>query len=725
MKECSNKNQEDPYECVDSCDSTYYENGKNCVKKCPKDKLTIETTKKCVSSCDEDPNNQYLIKLEKECVPSCPPLSYPLLVPSNPPECSSFCPDTYPYINLDNTQCVSQCEGLVDVAQGKCVTNCDLKFQYKNECVTQCPRDTMLFNGQCKIDLKLTQIDDSSSFINIDLEDAIDFIGDNVIDYVDIAQTIKGDGFIVQIYPLDDPPLEDSSISSIDISQCELLLRREFDIPPSESLIIAKYDIINSTALINQVEYKVYRSDGTELPLTLCNSVNVDISYPLNSEFKDEIDFLSAQKYNEEGIDVFNSNDPFFSDPCYVYQINGSDVVLSDRREEIYQNVTLCENNCRYDGIDYAKKRIQCACETKEEIKLIKDDYKELQNNNMKFMNEIVSTNLYLSKCYNVFISCSNWVFNIGFWFMLAVIVLQWVTVIVLIATNLNTLYSAMNKYQRSNPPSEDFFEKYLFKSPKLIDDDSYDKLKKSTENNKIEKENFIIDELYIRQPIDIDNYPFHLAINADRRNCFVIFIKILKEKYIFFRAIFTKSKYELISLNLSMCFFYMGVVFSLNAIFYNDDSISERYHNNGKLSLLANALRSLYSFLLSFVLLKIASFLKYYAPLFDVFVIEINCSDTLGKYFNKGIYIVKRKLVIFYIVVILVSLFFWYYLTIFCYVYNSVQVSWFTGGWISMAMSLMIVILYAMIYAILKVIAVRCKNRKLYNFLLYANYIY
>ena len=212
MKECSNKNQEDPYECVDSCDNTYYENGKNSVKKCPKDKLTIETTKKCVSSCDEDPNNQYLIKLEKECVPSCQS-SYPLLVPSNPPECSSFCPDTYPSINLDNKQCVSQCEGLVDVAQGKCVTNCDLKFQYKNECVTQCPRDTMLFNGQCKIDLKLTQIDDSSSFINLDLEDAIDFIGDNVIDYVDIAQTIKGDGFIVQIYPLDDPPMEDSSIS--------------------------------------------------------------------------------------------------------------------------------------------------------------------------------------------------------------------------------------------------------------------------------------------------------------------------------------------------------------------------------------------------------------------------------------------------------------------------------------------------------------------------------
>ena len=157
----------------------------------------------------------------------------------------------------------------------------------------------------------------------------------------------------------------------------------------------------------------------------------------------------------------------------------------------------------------------------------------------MKFMNEIVSTNLYLSKCYNVFISCSNWVFNIGFWFMLAVIVLQWVTVIVLIATNLNTLYSAMNKHQRSNPPSEDFFEKYLFKSPKLIDDDSYDKLKKSTENNKIEKENFIIDELYIRQPIDIDNYPFTLRSTQIVETVLLFLLKFLK------RNIFSSVRYS------------------------------------------------------------------------------------------------------------------------------------------------------------------------------------
>ena len=100
-----------------------------------------------------------------------------------------------------------------------------------------------------------------------------------------------------------------------------------------------------------------------------------------------------------------------------------------------------------------------------------------------------------------------------------------------LIVKNLNSFYSTLNKYQKSSPPDEDFFEKYLFKSPKLIDD-SYYQLKRSSSNeNKEENINKIIDELYIRSPVDIDNYPFYLSIENDNRNCFDIFIKILKEK--------------------------------------------------------------------------------------------------------------------------------------------------------------------------------------------------
>ena len=99
--------------------------------------------------------------------------------------------------------------------------------------------------------------------------------------------------------------------------------------------------------------------------------------------------------------------------------------------------------------------------------------------------------------------------------------------------------------------------------------------------------------------------------------------------------------------------FFYIGLIFSLNAIFYFDSSISERYHNKGKLPIIENLLRSIYSYLISFILLKIVSFLKFYAPIFDVFAFEIKNANALGKYFIKGLHIVKRKLFIFYIAII------------------------------------------------------------------------
>ena len=40
--------------------------------------------------------------------------------------------------------------------------------------------------------------------------------------------------------------------------------------------------------------------------------------------------------------------------------MNGSNLVLNDRRKEYYQNITLCEAECEYKGIDYDSKNIKC-----------------------------------------------------------------------------------------------------------------------------------------------------------------------------------------------------------------------------------------------------------------------------------------------------------------------------------------------------------------------------
>lgn len=53
------------------------------------------------------------------------------------------------------------------------------------------------------------------------------------------------------------------------------------------------------------------------------------------------------------------------------------------------------------------------------------------------------------------------------------------------------------------------------------------------------------------------------------------------------------------------MFLFYMEILFSLNAIFYTDSSISKRYHNDGNLPVIENMKRILFSYCISLILHK------------------------------------------------------------------------------------------------------------------------
>ena len=52
---------------------------------------------------------------------------------------------------------------------------------------------------------------------------------------------------------------------------------------------------------------------------------------------------------SNKGIDVFNPEDDFFNDICHQYDNSeGKDIILNDRRTEIYKNATFCETGCIY-----------------------------------------------------------------------------------------------------------------------------------------------------------------------------------------------------------------------------------------------------------------------------------------------------------------------------------------------------------------------------------------
>ena len=123
---------------------------------------------------------------------------------------------------------------------------------------------------------------------------------------------------------------------------------------------MVKIDRPNSSSITNDVSFKAMTSNGDEIDSSLYEGVNAVISYPINEEL---LDLTTGDKMAEQGIDIFNASDSFFNDLCYPYSTeNDTDIIIKDRRNDLYNNVSFCDSNCRYEGVNYTTKTVNCNC---------------------------------------------------------------------------------------------------------------------------------------------------------------------------------------------------------------------------------------------------------------------------------------------------------------------------------------------------------------------------
>ena len=87
-------------------------------------------------------------------------------------------------------------------------------------------------------------------------------------------------------------------------------------------------------------------------------------------------------------------------------------MILSDRVKDIYQNVSLCGDNCEYKSFNYETQSSLCNCKIKKEIKT------EPEKGNFKsyILSSFLDSNFGVIKCYNLLFSSKNKLSNIGFW---------------------------------------------------------------------------------------------------------------------------------------------------------------------------------------------------------------------------------------------------------------------------------------------------------------------
>ena len=224
-----------------------------------------------------------------------------------------------------------------------------------------------------------------------------------------ISYVINGNDYMVIIKPINKKVAE--STVNIDFSGCEKILKEKYPEKQFRILQINMENNKNKNILVDQVEYKIYDENEVEMDLSICNDVNINIEYEIKN--KSLLNIEQMIFFQNMGVDVFNLNHEFFNDICFPYsdKDSNSDMILYDRVKDIYQNYSICGDNCEYISFNIERITSNCNCKVKQEVK------SKYEKGNFKtyVMSAFLDSNFGVIKCYNLVFSFSGKLENAGF----------------------------------------------------------------------------------------------------------------------------------------------------------------------------------------------------------------------------------------------------------------------------------------------------------------------
>ena len=624
---------------------------------------------------------------------------------------------------------------------------------------------------------------------------------------------IYGNDYNISIYPINEQNVFQSTF--VDFSLCENILRIKNNLTNNETLTFLKIEIdkMNDKALTNQIEYKIYNNEKEVLNLSLCENIKLQVKYNIKDNSK--LNKSMILYYSELGIDIFNLNDSFFNDICFPFSNSNSDIILKDRVSDIYQNYSLCDNNCEYDFIDIESNIVTCNCEIKTEVNTAVSS--PVFNN--IFENIFKDSNIGILKCHDLIFSLKIQLNNIGFWIFLVFSIchiplyihyfINGITSILVYCefnirnrNDINILNNSFTKKENdlfknkkikikkgktkikeSLKSNKDILTNIKYKSTnsrKITDIKKSTNIRSKNKNNtkkplnpnkKKEKINFkkdlyslknypkysnsSISIIKLRRKDDLINkklkkvnynineskynleiYSFENAILYDKRKIWRLYYICLLSKERFLNTFFLKSPLEIKSLRISLFIFNYSCDLALNSFFYSNQKISDKYHYNGnnlRLFVLVNNITiSLFSTIVSIIIIKFLSVLTQSKRRINKIFNEIkNKSNQNELKYKDGIKIyiervykimniLKIKIVCYIVFEFSILLFFFYYVTGFCIVYQKTQIDWLLDSITSILLSILFKLLYSFFIAILYIISLKKKSKLLFKIALF-----
>jgi hypothetical protein len=371
--------------------------------------------------------NIYEIDIKKSCD------YYYYLNSTNNYECTTNknCPNLYSKLILKKNECINSCQK-DDI----------YKYEFNNKCYEKCPSGTNNNNYICE---GIIECDDNSPYLSTFSNECMKSC--STIDFLNHLCSINNDNIYIKqnfilniIKDLKDPSLNEllnnvtneykediiineknilyqitssynqknkeyKNISTIDLGECENILKDKYKINKNDTLIIFKSDYFLEGLSIPVIKYQIFNPYTKEqLDINYCKNTTIKINIPVS--------------INEDELYKHDPSSDFYNDKCFPYTSkNSTDMTLYDRKNEYNKkNMSLCSKGCKYEGYNSEIKKVICDCEIQNEFSL--SLYLESIINNEELLDNFIdikkTANLDIIKCYKTLFSKDGLIKNIG-----------------------------------------------------------------------------------------------------------------------------------------------------------------------------------------------------------------------------------------------------------------------------------------------------------------------
>jgi len=263
-------------------------------------------------------------------------------------KCYNYCPEGT-YLSNENNKCLKICDEYLPYEMNEeCVSNCSTVDFFINKCKIS----NQNINAKEKmIDVILNEITDGSAnfllskILNQDKKDYIINNNNSEIFHISSLSNQKKNEY--------------NNISSIDIGECEDILKEVYKINTNETLILFKTDFYIEKYMIPITEYEIYNPHTKEnLNLSYCKGNKLKIYSPVSVSI------------DEKYLYKYDPNSDYYKDKCYFYTSECvNDDILEERKIQFNNNhLSLCEGNCVLKEYNKTTQKVLCECPFKFEF---------------------------------------------------------------------------------------------------------------------------------------------------------------------------------------------------------------------------------------------------------------------------------------------------------------------------------------------------------------------